>query len=196
MGEEWLTFMQKANDIMLWWQMLDWVEEVRRCLLDALGWLEFVMRQLVHHLTLIANFSPPCFVTEGHFVGVIMDSYYQDGVDLAEEIVKLGAPMWVASFAEHNPPLTVIPPGSAAKHPILRCILEAERKNNNPSVHEDSMAMRREFSTWIEDLHVMNRGLATKPLAWFEPAQHPPSELAGPLFVDPDSTASPSLKGI
>ena len=79
-GEEWLTFMQKANDIMLWWQMLNWVEEVQRRLLDALGWLEFVMRQLVHHLTLVANFSPPCFVTERHFMGVIMDSYYQDGV--------------------------------------------------------------------------------------------------------------------
>ena len=123
-----------------------------------------------------------------------MDSYYQDGVDLAEEITKLGAPMWVASFVEHNPPLMVISPGSAAKHPILRCILEAERRNNNPSAHEDSMAVRREFSTWIEDL--MNRGLATKPLAWFKPAQHPPSELAGPLFINPDSTASPSLKGI
>ena len=42
----------------------------------------------------------------------------------------------------------------------------------------------------------MNRGLATKPVAWFEPAQCPPSELAGPLFVNPDSTASPSLEGI
>ena len=36
MGEEWLTFMQKANNVMLWWQMLDWVEEVWRRLLDAL----------------------------------------------------------------------------------------------------------------------------------------------------------------
>ena len=36
----------------------------------------------------------------------------------------------------------------------------------------------------------------TKPLAWFEPTQRPPSELAGPLFVDPDSTPSPSLEGI
>ena len=71
-----------------------------------------------------------------------MDSYYQDGVDLAEEIAKLGAPMWVASFAEHNPPLMVIPPGSAAKHPILWRIQEAERKNNNPSMHKDSMAIR------------------------------------------------------
>ena len=33
-------------------------------------------------------------------MGVMMDSYYQDGVDLAEEIAKLGAPVWVASFAE------------------------------------------------------------------------------------------------
>ena len=69
-GEEWLTFMQKANDVMLWWQMLDWVEEVQRHLLDTLGWLEFVMRQLVHHLTLVTNFSPPCFMTEGHFIGL------------------------------------------------------------------------------------------------------------------------------
>ena len=52
MCEEWLTFMQKANDIMLWWQMLDWVEEVWRHLLDTLGWLESMMCQLVHHLTL------------------------------------------------------------------------------------------------------------------------------------------------
>ena len=67
-------------------------------------------------------------------MGVIMDSYYQDGVDLAEEIAKLGAPVWVASFAECNPPLTVVPPSSVAKHPILRRILEAERRNNNPSM--------------------------------------------------------------
>ena len=123
-----------------------------------------------------------------------MDSYSQDGVDLAEEIAKLGVPMWVASFAECNPPLTIIPPGMAAKHPILWCILEAERKNNNPNMHKDSMAVWQEFSAWIENL--MNRGLATKPLTWFKPAQHPPSELVGPLYIDPDSTASPSLERI
>jgi hypothetical protein len=27
-GDEWLNYMQKANEIMLWWQTLDWVEEV------------------------------------------------------------------------------------------------------------------------------------------------------------------------
>ena len=80
-------------------------------------------------------------MTEGHFIGVIMDSYYQDRVDLAEEITKLGTPVWVASFVECNPPLTIIPPSTAAKHPILWHIQEAERKNNNPSAHKDSMAM-------------------------------------------------------
>ena len=111
--------MQKANDVMLWWQMLDWVEEVWRRLLDALGWLEFVMCQLVHHLALVANFSPPCFMTEGRFVGVIMDSYYQNGVDLAEEITKLGAPMWMASFTEHQKLTMADSSGlSSSKHPL------------------------------------------------------------------------------
>jgi hypothetical protein len=153
--------------IMLWWQMLDWVEEVQQRLLDALGWMEFVMRQLVHHLTLVANFNPPRFVMEGRFVGVMVDLYYLDAVDLAEEIAKLGAPMWVISFAECSPPLTVVPPGAAAKHPVLLHIMEAERRKN-PSAHEDSSSVRKEFSFWLQEL--IDRGQATKPLAWFEPA--------------------------
>jgi hypothetical protein len=125
-GDEWLNYMRKANDIMLWWQTLDWVEEVQRRLLDALGWMEFVMCQLMHHLTLVANFNLPWFVTEGRFIGVMVDSYYPDTVDLAEELAKLGAPVWVISFVERSPPLTVVPPGAAAKHPVLLRIVEAE----------------------------------------------------------------------
>jgi hypothetical protein len=34
----------------------------------------------------------------------------------------------------------------------------------------------------------------TKPLAWFEPARWPPSELAGSLYVDPESTPSPDIR--
>ena len=55
---------------------------------------------------------------EGCFVGVIMDSYYQDRVDLVEEIAKLGAPVG-GQFCRMQPPLTIVPPGAAAKHPIL-----------------------------------------------------------------------------
>ena len=33
-GNEWLDYMQKVNNMMLWWQTLDWVEEVRQWLLD------------------------------------------------------------------------------------------------------------------------------------------------------------------
>jgi hypothetical protein len=106
---------------------------------------------------------------EDHFVGVT--------VDLAEEIAKLGTPVWVVSFTEHNPPLTVIPPGAVAKHPILLCILEAEKKN--PRAYEDSISVRQEFSFWIQEL--MDWGQATKPLTWSEPTQHSPSELAGSL---------------
>jgi hypothetical protein len=58
------------------------------------------MRQLMHHLTLVADFSPPQFITKGRFVGVMIDSYYQDAVDLVEEIAKMGAPVWMVSFAE------------------------------------------------------------------------------------------------
>ena len=81
-----------------------------------------------------------------------MDSYSQDGVDIVEEIAKLGTHVGDQFCGMQPPPLTIVPPGMAAKHPILRCILEAERKNNNLSMHKDSMAMWQEFSTWIEDL--------------------------------------------
>jgi hypothetical protein len=161
-SDKWLDYMQKANGIMLWWQTLNWVEEVQRHLLDALGWLEFAMRQLVHDLTLVANFSPPRFITEGRFVGLMVDSYYQDAVDLAEEIAKLGAPVWVVSFAEHNPLLTVIPPGAAAINPTLLRILEAEKKKN-PSAYKDSIAVRQEFSFWIRD-KPLNPSLGSNPL--------------------------------
>jgi hypothetical protein len=121
----------------------------------------------VHHLTLVANFNPPRFVMEGRFIGVMVDSYYLDTVDLAEELAKLGAPVWVISFVERSLPLTVVPPGAAAKHPVLLRIVEAERRKN-PSAHEDSSSVWKEFSFWLQEL--IDRGQATKPLAWFEPA--------------------------
>ena len=190
-GNEWLDYMQKANNMMLWWQTLDWVEEVRRRLLDALGWMEMAMRQLIHHLAVVANFNPPQFVTEGCFVGAMVDSYYLDARDLAIEIAKLGAPVWMVSFAERSPPLTLVPPGAAEKHPILQRILQTEKKSN-PSAHADSMAVRQQLSFWLQEL--IDRGQATRPLAWFEPARHPPSEKAGKFFVDPDLTPSPAIR--
>ena len=69
-------------------------------------------------------------LTEGHFIGAMVDSYYLDMRDLAIEITKLGAPVWMVSFAEHSPPLTLVPPGATEKHPILQQILQTEKKSN------------------------------------------------------------------
>jgi hypothetical protein len=154
-GDEWLNYMQKVDNIMLWWQTLNWVEEVCMCLLDALGWLELAMQQLIHHIMLVANPDPPRFVTEGHFIGAMVDSYYQDAVDLAEEIAKLGT-----------------------LHPILLQILEAKKKEN-PSTHIDSTAVWEKFSFWIQEL--MDQGQAMRPPTWFKLMKCPPSELAGNL---------------
>ena len=176
---------------MLRWQTLDWVEEVRRRLVDAIGWMEFVMRQIVHHIALVASLDAPRWVTEGRFVGVMVDRYYKDAADLGEELAKLGAPVWEVSFAERNPPLELVPPGTTQKHPVWKQYYE-DSKKNNPSTHPRSMSVRKLFQDWLQEMIAL--GHAAQPMAWFEPTENPPPERQGRYFVDPQSVPDPRMK--
>lgn len=183
--------MNKANQVMLWWQTLDWVEEVRRRLVDAIGWMEFVMRQIVHHVALVGNRNAPRWVTEGRFVGVMVDTHSKDAADLGKELAKLGAPVWEVSFAERNPPLSLVPPGATQRHPVWKQYYQ-DTKRKDPSTHPDSMSICRLFQDWLQEMIAL--GQAAQPIAWFEPARNPPPEREGEYFVDPRKVPDPRVK--
>jgi hypothetical protein len=100
--------MMKADGVMLWWQTQEWLEEAQRCLMDALGWMEFSLRQIVEHVTVVAGLNPPHWVMEGQYVGIIIDGHYKDTVSIGMQLAKMGAPIWEISVAECSPPLMIL----------------------------------------------------------------------------------------
>jgi hypothetical protein len=85
--------MIKANGVMLWWQTQEWMEEARCRLMDALGWMEFLLKQLVEHVTIVVGLNPPHWVMEGRYVGLIVDGYFKDTVAIGIQLAKMGAPV-------------------------------------------------------------------------------------------------------
>jgi hypothetical protein len=125
--------MIKANGIMLWWQTQEWMEEARgRRLMDVLGWMEFLLRQLVAGLN-------PHWVTEGCYIGLIVDRYFKDTVAIRIQLTKMGAPVREISLAEHKPPLTILPPGAWELHPSWIRYMKYVKKNQpdlDPEKHQ------------------------------------------------------------
>jgi hypothetical protein len=173
-GEQWNSLMTKADDVMLWWQTQEWLEEACRRLVDALGWMEFSLRQIVEHVTAVAGLNPPRWVMEGRFVGIIIDGYYQDTVSIGMQLAKMGAPVWEISIAERNPPLTILPPGARESHPAwIRYLQDA--KKSKPDLDPESSSSLRGFGVWWEEM--IRRGHAMQPIAALSSSVYSPSSV-------------------
>ena len=173
--------------------------DVRRRMLDALAFLEFSLRQLIHHALYLGGYEQLRWPTELQFVGVIVLESDDEAMLYGKEIVNLGAPVWMAELKDQKPPLQIMPLGAACNHPISKGIWKWASRWHNMMREEGRQLAEKEFKRemehWAKELWA--GGHATAEEIWWIKDRSSRQELPpGPRYVDPKVTPMPSCSGI
>lgn len=89
-----------------------WTHDVRQRMLDMLAFVEFSLRQPIHHALYLGGCRQPQWPTKLRFISVIISESNDKVMLYGKEIMSLGAPVWMVELKDPKPPLQIMPPGA------------------------------------------------------------------------------------
>ena len=169
LGTEWVSLRERAERPFSPVALKCWTHDVRRRMLDALAFLEFSLRQLIHHALYLGGYEQPRWPTKSRFVGVIVSESNDEAMLYGKEIANLGAPVWTAELKDQKPPLQIMPPGATRNHPISKGIWKWASGRHNTTREEGrrlaEKEYEREMERWAKELRA--RGHTTAEEIWW-----------------------------
>jgi hypothetical protein len=195
LGNDWTRLLTKAQRPLNTNGLRDWTHDVRRRMLDAQAFVEFSLRQLIHHILYLGAYEQPVWPTEARFIGVIIAEEDQDARLYGAELARLGAPVWAAQMQDPNPPLRIMPPGSSTHHPIYRALWKDARRRYPTDQAQAQQHLRQQFELWAGEL--TRRGYATPEEIWWIRTKDSGTDLPrGNQYNDPKGISAPSRAGL
>lgn len=125
-GTDWLRLLSSGRKEMPIAESYYWGWEVRRRILDILGWLILSCRQLIDHISFITSVADPCWPTTD-LLGAFVDPRDKMACFIGKQLVRLGVPVWMVSeFKERD--WDIVIPGTSetitSNHPIYLTFAE------------------------------------------------------------------------
>lgn len=101
-GPGWLHLLNSGRKEMSITESHCWGWEIRRRILDTLGWLILSSRQLIDHISFITSVADPLWPTTD-LLGAFVDPCDETACSVGKQLVRLGIPVWMVSeFKERD----------------------------------------------------------------------------------------------
>lgn len=128
-GRSWLRLLDQSALPAPPWKIAQLAQELRRRLLDGLGFIHLCVSFFLYFRLYRGRFAPPTFRTTRRLAGLMIVPSDERSRLIGESLAELGVPVWTVHEADPNPPLELFPRGSAEGSPLWKNIrAQAEQR--------------------------------------------------------------------
>jgi hypothetical protein len=108
-GSSWLHLLQQGTTLAPTWKAAHIVQELRRWVLDATGYVTLTFRAILYLICFKEHLQPLCFRTTMHLMGLIVSSHNCHSILIGRGLAELGAPMWLVAIENETPNIKLYP---------------------------------------------------------------------------------------
>jgi hypothetical protein len=131
-GRSWLRLLDQSVLPAPPWKIAQLAQELRRRLLDGVGFLYLCERFFLYFRLYRGRFAPPTFRTARRLAGLMVVPSDERSRLIGESLAELGVPVWTVHEVDPNPPIELFPRGST-EDSLLWKSARAQAEQRSPS---------------------------------------------------------------
>jgi hypothetical protein len=153
-GQSWIATLERGSRPSPPWRIAHVAQELRRRLMDGLGFVMMGIRFLIYFRLYRRRLTPPNFRTTTLLAGLMVAPHDERSRLIGESLAQLGIPVWTIHSQNFHPSIEMYPRGSTEDSPLWRRARNQVYDRYPPRNRDEEVLRRRiqeRFQSLLQD---------------------------------------------